>query len=254
MTTPDRFAVLADIHGNSDALRAVLADMDSLGLTETINLGDHFSGPLDAAGTWDLLATTRMHSLRGNHDRWLIEQAPAQMGASDRCAHEQLPPAALNWLRNLPATLSPWPEVFACHATPGDDTRYWQEQVSPSGEILPRPLSDIQAQASGLTAPLMLCGHTHLPRVTHLPSGQLLLNPGSVGCPAYIDDHPVPHRMESGSPLATYAMVERRGPDWLISHRHVPYDPTRMALLAQGNDRPEWAQALLTGHIRVSSF
>lgn len=254
MNAPDRFAVLADIHGNSDALRAVLTDMASLGLEQAINLGDHFSGPLDAAGTWHLLASNPMHSLRGNHDRWLIEQAPAQMGASDRCAYDQLPPEALAWLRSQPATLSLWPEVFACHATPGNDNRYWAEHVSPSGEIIPRPLPDIQALSEGITASLLLCAHTHLPRITRLPSGQVLLNPGSVGCPAYTDDHPVPHKVESGNPFASYAMVERRKQDWLITHRHLPYDPARMVRLAQDRNRPDWAHALQTGHIQLSSF
>ena len=44
-----RFAALADIHGNSFALEAVLQDMDSLGIKDAVNLGDFFSGPLDAA-------------------------------------------------------------------------------------------------------------------------------------------------------------------------------------------------------------
>lgn len=40
------FAVISDIHGNSDALAAVLADIDALQIETIINLGDHLSGPL----------------------------------------------------------------------------------------------------------------------------------------------------------------------------------------------------------------
>ncbi|MBL8561144.1 MAG: metallophosphoesterase family protein, partial [Gemmobacter sp.] len=41
-----RFAAIADIHGNADALAAVLADIDAQGITEIVNLGDLLSGPL----------------------------------------------------------------------------------------------------------------------------------------------------------------------------------------------------------------
>ena len=50
-----RFAAIADVHGNRPALEAVLADIAALDITEVANLGDHVSGPLEAARTADLL-------------------------------------------------------------------------------------------------------------------------------------------------------------------------------------------------------
>lgn len=50
-----RFAAIADIHGNALALEAVLFDIERAGIKQTVNLGDVFSGPLDAAGTARLL-------------------------------------------------------------------------------------------------------------------------------------------------------------------------------------------------------
>jgi predicted phosphodiesterase len=44
-----KFAAIADIHGNRPALEAVLADIAGLGINEVVNLGDHVSGPLEAA-------------------------------------------------------------------------------------------------------------------------------------------------------------------------------------------------------------
>ena len=54
---PDRFVLIADIHGNADALAAVLADIDARegAGAGIVNLGDHLSGPLDPAGTAALL-------------------------------------------------------------------------------------------------------------------------------------------------------------------------------------------------------
>ena len=49
---------------------------------------------------------------------------------------------------------------------------------------------------------LLLCGHTHLQREMRLPTGALVLNPGSVGWPAYDDDHPHDNVIEAGTPHA----------------------------------------------------
>jgi len=42
-----------------------------------------------------------------------------------------------------------------------------------------------------------------------LADDRLVLNPGSVGLPAYDDDQPVPHIVENGTPEARYAIVQR---------------------------------------------
>jgi predicted phosphodiesterase len=68
-----RFAAIADIHGNHLALEEVLADIRAQGIEEIVNLGDFFSGPLEAGRTADLLMSLGLTSVRGNHDRYLIE-------------------------------------------------------------------------------------------------------------------------------------------------------------------------------------
>ena len=64
-------AVIADIHGNRWALEAVLQDIDRRGIQQIVNLGDHLTGPLDPAGTADLLIEHGMLSVCGNDDRML---------------------------------------------------------------------------------------------------------------------------------------------------------------------------------------
>lgn len=49
---------------------------------------------------------------------------------------------------------------------------------------------------------IIVCGHTHIPRVVYLANGKIIINPGSVGLPAYKDELPVMHKMESGTPHA----------------------------------------------------
>lgn len=247
--TPDRFAAIADIHGNADALAAVLRDIDAQGVSTIVNLGDHLSGPLAAAETLALIRARPMTCIRGNHDRWLVEQAPEVMGPSDRAAHAQLIPDDLDWLRALPATAWLGAEVFLCHATPGDDLTCWLETVTPEGAVTLRPRGEVAALLGGITAPLVLCGHSHMPRAVRL-GGQLIVNPGSVGLPGYEDDNPVPHVMQTGTSDASYAILERGAAGWSVIFRHVPYDTARMAACAGAAGRADWAQAVATGWVR----
>src|SRR6185295_7747530 len=99
-----RIAVLADIHGNLRALEAVRADLAKRSPDVIVNLGDHVSGPLQAAATADLLMGQSYIHIRGNHDRQLLARPPADMGLSDRAAHGQLNDRHLAWLATLPAT------------------------------------------------------------------------------------------------------------------------------------------------------
>jgi hypothetical protein len=97
---------------------------------------------------------------------------------------------------------------------------------------------------------LVACGHSHIPRSVRASTGQLIVNPGSVGLQAYVDDHPHPYTVENGTPDAHYAIVEKRAEAWGCSHYAVPYDTRPMAKLAALRDRPEWEQALLRGYVR----
>src|SRR4051794_10517285 len=122
-----KFAAIADVHGNCVALEAVLRDIEVLDIRDVVNLGDHVSGPLEARRTADLLMTQTITTIRGNHDRQLVELSPEAMGPSDRHAHDQLERRHLDWLAGLPATATFRDEVLLCHGTPASDTTYWLE-------------------------------------------------------------------------------------------------------------------------------
>ena len=91
---------------------------------------------------------------------------------------------------------------------------------------------------------------THLPPAVQVPNGPLVVNPGSVGLPAYEHDEPCPHRMESGTPHARYAVVRRSRKSWTVEHRAVVYDWDAAASCASDVGRLDWAHQLLTGHVR----
>ncbi|KAB2657444.1 metallophosphoesterase family protein [Brucella tritici] len=244
----ERFAVISDIHGNSDALAAVLADIDALQIETIINLGDHLSGPLAARETADMLMAREMICIRGNHDRWLVEKSLAEMGPSDRVAREQLGDRHIEWLRAMPASRALADgRIFICHGTPSSDTTYWMEKVTANGDVVLRSRDEIEAEAENIAASLILCGHTHTPRVVRLGDGRMLVNPGSVGCPGYDDDQPVPHIVQTGNPNASYTVIEQTGSGWQITLRNVPYDTARMVQMAENNGRAEWARVVRSG-------
>ena len=244
-----RLAVIADMHGNIAALEAVLADIRAQGADTIACLGDMASGPFDARRTLDLLMTLEMSVVLGNHDRYLIDRPRDRMGSWDTIAFDQLGAHHLDWLRGTPATRTLADDVFLCHATPRNDETYWLETVTPDGAIRMSDLTAIEAQAEGVTQSLILCAHTHIPRAVRLSDGRLIVNPGSAGCPGYRDRHPYPHVMQTGTPDASYAIIDRVCGAWHVALRHVPYDATAMAALAERNGMPDLARAVATGWV-----
>jgi diadenosine tetraphosphatase ApaH/serine/threonine PP2A family protein phosphatase len=246
-----RFAAIADIHGNAAALEAVLADIAVQGVAagDIVNLGDCLSGPLEAGKAADILVPLGLLTVRGNHDRYLIEHAAGDMHEWEADAFRQLSPQHLDWLRTLPFDAVFRDVAYLCHARPQDDGTYWLDQVTPEGNVVLRDRQEIEAWAEGIEQPLILCGHTHLPRAVRLADGRLIVNPGSVGCPAYDDDAPVYHKVEAGSPLASYAILEQTPADWSVSFRLVPYDHMTQSQLARRNRRPTWAAGLASGRL-----
>lgn len=243
-------AVLADIHGNADALRAVLADLEGRGVERVVVLGDHFSGPLAPAETAKILrAHPEFLCIRGNHDRYLTERPPEALSPIDRFTRDEIGAEALAWTAELPA-VAEFDDLFLCHGTPASDEAYLLEQITTDGGVRVRGHDAISALlGTSCTGNVVLCGHSHLPRAVRLKDGRQVVNPGSVGCPAYRDDEPVPHVVEARFPEASYAILDRSAgcAEWSVTFRRVPYDSRRMAARATINGRPDWARAVATG-------
>jgi len=244
-----KIAALSDVHGNLSALDAVLEDVARRGVDITVNLGDILSGPLLPAETADRLMTLELPTIRGNHERQVLSLEPERMGASDRHAFDTLGESHRAWIAQLPAVLSPVDGVFMCHATPYNDVDCYLEDLV-DGELRPAPVGRVEERSRSCDASLILCGHTHIPRVLRLRTGQLVVNPGSVGIQAYLGHDPAPHVVEVGSPHARYAILESTAWGWKADLVAVPYDWDEAATLAARNGREDWARALATGFVR----
>ena len=247
-----RIAVVSDIHGNILALEAVVADMARRDVDHVVNLGDHASGPLWPRQTLDFLVRQPWLHIAGNHDRQLVTDDPATHGASDRFAYEQLTPEHALWLTDLPLTATTPEGVLLCHGTPSSDLAYLVETIVDRRLRLARP--DVVAERlRGTTAKVVLCGHSHSPRLVVADGGTLVMNPGSVGLPAFDDTGSDPHISETGSPHARYAILDIDAATRAVTFHAVPYHHTAAADQAEHAGRDDWAMALRTGYTLPSS-
>lgn len=229
-----RIAVLSDVHGNLEALDAVLDDIAGQGVEATLALGDFLSGPSDPLGVADRFIALDMPSVRGNHDRYITDGREADWHI-DALVRDMLDERQKAWLAAVPATHVFEQDVFLCHGTPRDDNASFMDgMVGGVSSLLARDY--IEAEAAGFSHEVLLCGHTHVPRSLRLADGRLVVNPGSVGLP-----------FEIGSPDARYAIIEKRRAGWNTELRAVAYDHAAAAKQALQRGYPKWSDALTWG-------
>jgi predicted phosphodiesterase len=246
-----RLGVIADVHGNALALDAVFEDARQRQVERLVDLGDTLYGPLQPLEAYQLFQRAPLVAgVAGNQDRKILESTAREVALNPTLALvvTALGEAPLAWLRALPPTAVVDDEVFLCHGTPASDTTYLLEDVR-SGRPVVRREEEILELLGGVREPVILCGHSHIPRVVQLRNGQMIVNPGSVGLPAYDDDQPVRHFMETYSPHASYAILEKNHDRWDVSVHRVAYDWNQAASQARAAGAEDWAQGILTGRI-----
>ncbi len=198
-----RVLALYDIHGNVDALAAVLADPRTAGADAVVLGGDAVPGPF-AAAVLDLVdgLAPPVHALRGNGEREVAAavDGPAPddgPGVTAARTAAELGPARSRALGALPLIIE-LDGVLYCHATPRRDD-----------EILTRISSDarVAAALAGVAAPVVVGGHTHQ-QDDRTVGPTRLINAGSVGLPY------------EGDGAARWAWVEDGEP----ALRRTPYD------------------------------
>jgi len=228
-----KLAVISDIHGNRLALEAVLEDIARRGADIVVNLGDVVSGPMDPAGVAALLMAGGFPTVRGNHDRVLGTPESREFTQIDAFAVDALSTAQLAWLEALPPTLVV-EDVLLCHGTPRSDRTPWLDGWWDGRQVTVPDEAEVTAAADGFDFPLILCGHTHIPRAVRLRDGRLVVNPGSVGL-----------QINHGAPDARYALIERRDGEWHPEFHLVSYDHDAAGRQAEANGFPLWREAML---------
>ncbi|HEX4692149.1 MAG TPA: metallophosphoesterase family protein [Solirubrobacteraceae bacterium] len=170
---------LYDIHGNVDALDAVLDDPRSAGADVVVVGGDTVPGPF-ARASLDRLRSldAPLRWVRGNGEREVAATARGAAGGLEgmvaltaaRTA-EELGDDALG-LGDLPVSVRV-DQVLFCHASPRRDDEMLT-RISPAGRW--------EETLSGTGARLVVAGHTHQPD-DRIVGGTRFVNAGSVGMP-----------------------------------------------------------------------
>jgi predicted phosphodiesterase len=249
-----RIAVVSDVHGNDLALEAVLTHAATAGYDRLFDLGDTVSGPLRPVETFDRMRSLDAVAIAGNHERQLLTLPPHRLNATDAFTRDRLGAGRVETLRPRPPTRR-IDDILLVHGSPSSDLDYLMEDVA-GGSPMARDPAAVAAMTASVSdgVSLILCGHTHIPRAMLLERGPLVVNPGSVGLPAYDEpDCATPHRMQAGSPHARYAIVTRNSRGWSVAFHLVDYDWETAAADATRAGRHDWAHAILTGFAQPRS-
>lgn len=234
-----RRLILSDIHGNIDALRAVLEDARGQ-YDEIVCCGDLVGYGACPSEVVDWARSAVKVLIRGNHDRACSSADGLEwFNASARNAvlwtMESLSGEQRDWLAALPQGPLLFEDFEVAHGSPGDEDEYVVTTY------------DVAAIGEDLHRPLCFIGHTHLQRcwvwdlgglrslpvpvgdepqcVIALEPGSLyLVNPGSVGQP------------RDRNPHAAYAIWDDEARTILM--RRIPYDiaAAQNRILAAGLD------------------
>ncbi|EGU43425.1 Ser/Thr protein phosphatase family protein [Vibrio ichthyoenteri ATCC 700023] len=243
------YAILSDIHSNIYALRAVVEHAKRFGTEQFINLGDILYGPIAPQETYHYLQSLDAVTICGNQDRQIFQATQSELDSNStmKFIWQQLDEEAHAWMKSLPFDCQITDEIYACHGTPNDDLEYLLEDAS-QGYAQLRPDRAILDRLDGQPSPIILCGHTHTPRCVTLSTGQMVINPGSVGMPAYTDDAPFLHSMENYSPHARYATLSLNSHhQWEVAFHSVVYDVDSAVMQASLRERQDWVHFLTTG-------
>ena len=156
-----KYAVLSDIHGNLEALEAVLRLCAAVGVDKYILLGDVVGYNADPSRCIEIVRNLNpVAAVRGNHDDYAIHSNMENSGfnvnakIAIKWTHEQLSEDELAWLNSLPyKAIMAECNATAVHATL-DTPENW-------GYIF-----DAQHAAAHLSyqiKPVSFCGHSHVP-------------------------------------------------------------------------------------------
>lgn len=227
-----KIAVISDIHGNMQALEAVLEDIKKENCDKIFCLGDlAMAGPEPVKAielVKKLFDEGKLEIIQGNTDEMIgdfSQEIVDKVGHLYPIMSEALkddvkiiPQDLKDFLKNLPKQKELEIEgvkVLLVHGSP----RKNDENISPDLSI-----GNIEEMIEGVDADIIFCGHTHIPCGYQTRNKQTVVNDGSVGRPF------------TPSPQACYAIADFSSGSFDVMHKFVDYDREKASeILAQRN-------------------
>ena len=227
-----KFAILGDIHANLDALKVVLDDCRSQGVTDFLCTGDVVGYNANPCECLKIIRDLGCPVVMGNHDHYVssrqnLEDFNPHAAAVIEWTRRQLTVEDIYWLRALPFVKTTM-GITLVHATMDNPEAF--------GYVF----DHLQAEAhfSHQVTPLCFHGHTHCPMIYEkqigavyridaqdfkMPIGRkYFINVGSVGQP------------RDGDPRAAYALYDPKARE--VTFRRLEYDveAAQQRILAAG--------------------
>jgi len=213
-----KIAIIADIHGNIQALEAVLRDIDRSDIDKVVVNGDLVNRGPNSVAVMKIVFENKFEVTLGNHDdlvkMWIDrdETVPESwfddpFWKSTAIVADQLESAGwIDAIRKLPQTyrikIPDAPTILISHGSP----RHYREGYGTY--LSDESIADI---VQSYQADIFIGSHTHLP-LERQWGGRLFYNTGAVGTPFNRD------------PRAQYLVLSLRGSRWDAEFREIEYD------------------------------
>jgi putative phosphoesterase len=224
-----KFAVLGDIHGNIEALKAAYQAALSAKAAKIYHLGDLGGYSPFVNEVVEFLVEHHIEGVQGNYDEAVANDrehcgCKAEEPLQEEMAHRsfvwtksRVSLKSKDYMKNLPTEIkfnSGGKKVWLFHATPKKNNLYWYED---------RPDKFFQEMAAKTDADVMIYGHTHKPYWKDF-GGNVFVNAGSVGKP------------KDGDPRACVTLITITADKLNVEFLRVPYDVQKAAdaIIASG--------------------
>ena len=177
-------AIIGDIHGNKDALVAMLSEAKKLKVQLILITGDIVGYYPFVKEVLELLKNWNTVIVKGNHeeilknslaDQSFLEQTTIKYGSGLEESIRELSNDEIKFLTNLPHPMELEIEqknILLAHGSPVDVNEY----IYPDCEI------SKLAWLENIECDILICGHTHYP-MKKFHKNKIILNPGSIGQP-----------------------------------------------------------------------
>jgi putative phosphoesterase len=216
-----KIGIISDIHGNYEALKRVLAELDKMAITEIYCLGDVVGYYSQVNECCDEIRSRNIPCLMGNHDWYMSAGSfcPRSQSVNDCLVYQRkvITTQNFNWLKTFKLQFE-FDNVKMVHGG-------WTDPID---EYLYEPNAEYFDKING---EVFISGHTHIQQLKHFEN-KTYCNPGSVGMP------------RDNNPQSAYAIIENGN----ITLHRVEYDIEKVGeLMFKAGFNSYYYGGLLTG-------
>jgi putative phosphoesterase len=186
-----KIAVLADVHSNLHALKAVLDDAKKKGIEVFLNAGDFVGYGAFPNEVTEILRSNKVLSIIGNYDLKVLEGRSSNSGEKDiafKYARKKLTRTNKSYLNSLPKNITieiKEKKLLMVHGSPESI----EEHIYPNTSK-----KKLRELISGSNVNILIVGHSHK-QFSRTLDEVTIINPGSVG------------RADDNNPKAAYAII-----------------------------------------------